>query len=92
MVQNAVNVIEDVPLGDFLVLVMLAEMLQRPAGSPELFRFLKLLCGFHLLVTFSRLQLPMKEPQSRADYAQLCATRLVGDADINGNVCATRGR
>jgi len=32
----------------------------------------------------------MREPQSRADYAQLCATRLVGDADINGNVCATR--
>ena len=30
MVQNPVDVIEDVPLGDFLVTVLLAEMLQRP--------------------------------------------------------------
>jgi hypothetical protein len=33
MVQNPVDVIEDVPLGDFLVLVMLAEMFQRPVGD-----------------------------------------------------------
>jgi hypothetical protein len=32
-VQNTVDVIEDVPLGDLLVVVMLAKMLQRPVGD-----------------------------------------------------------
>ena len=33
MVQDAVDVIEDVPLGDFLVAVVLAEVLQGPIGD-----------------------------------------------------------
>ena len=46
------------------------------AGSAELFRILELLCGFYLFTICSRNPLPIHEPQSRANYAPLCATRF----------------
>jgi hypothetical protein len=33
VVQNPVNVIEDIPLGDFRVVIVLAEIPQRPVGD-----------------------------------------------------------